>query len=80
LKDLLSSTDAAGATSQTEAGADGSTTTTVTYADGSKVTMIIPAASSTDSQQPGNKNLTEQLIKLQSQLLTPSVGGTLATA
>jgi EF hand domain-containing protein len=85
LSSLLSSTDITGATSQTANNADGSSTTTITYADGTTVTMTTPAASqgssgsnggSTDGSTGGtsdgssNSNLIEQLIRLQSQLVT----------
>jgi hypothetical protein len=73
---LLSSTDAAGATTQTAANADGSTTTTISYADGSTVAMTTPAASTNSSGTAASgesgqntNNLLEQLIQLQSQLL-----------
>ena len=46
LADLLSSKDAAGATSQTTTNDDGSATTTITYADGTTITMMSPAKSS----------------------------------
>ena len=84
LQALLSGAGADGATTQTATNADGSTTTTITYADGSKIDMTMPAAASNggqsgsgtsddSSQSTGNKssaNLLEQLIKLQSQMLT----------
>ena len=73
---LLSSTDAAGATTQTAANADGSTTTTISYADGSTVAMTPPAASTNSSGTAASgesgqntNNLLERLIQLQSQLL-----------
>jgi hypothetical protein len=84
LSDLLSSTDATGATTKTLSNADGSTTTSITYADGSTVDMTAPAASSGGSNASGgstgnNQNLLEQLIRIQSQFLTPATGQSLAT-
>lgn len=78
LAQLLSSS-AEGASSQTSSNSDGSTTTTITYADGSKVSMISAAAAfgsssgsdgsvSSNSLQPTQQSLLEQLIKLQAQL------------
>ncbi|HZL31673.1 MAG TPA: EF-hand domain-containing protein [Pseudolabrys sp.] len=73
---LISGTGADGATTQSATNADGSTTTTISYADGSKVDMTTPAASGGDASgggTSGNKstsNLLEQLIKLQSQVLS----------
>jgi hypothetical protein len=74
---------ASGATTSTTTNADGSTTTSITYADGSKVTMTTAAAqssdtssgSSTDSSTTSSStksafDLLQQLIKLQSQMLT----------
>jgi Ca2+-binding EF-hand superfamily protein len=85
--DMLSSTDATGAQTQTTDNADGSTSTTITYSDGSTVSMTTPAASSEGGQSsgtsqssgdstsnPSSNNLLEQLIKMQSQLLTASSG------
>jgi hypothetical protein len=81
LEAMLSSATASGATTQTSTNADGSTTTTISYADGSKIDMTTPAAaqasstsdssSSSGSGSSGSKsNLLEQLIKLQSQVLS----------
>jgi len=83
LSSLLSSSDITGATTQTATNPDGSTTTTISYADGTSVSMTTPAApqnnaSSNDDPNNGpggpsgssNNNLIEQLIKLQSQLVT----------
>ncbi len=85
LSSLLNSTDITGATSQTASNADGSSTTTITYADGTTVSMTTPAASqgsggsngSSTGGSPGStsdgsnsSNLIEQLIRLQSQLVT----------
>jgi len=81
LDSLLNSTDITGATTQTTTNSDGSTTTTISYADGTTVSMNTPAApqnnsSSNDgsaggsSSGAGNNNLIEELIRLQSQLLT----------
>jgi hypothetical protein len=74
---LTSATDASGATTQTSTNADGSTTTTISYADGSKIDMTTPAAASSaiasaadGSSNKGKFNLLEQLIKLQSSMLT----------
>ena len=75
---MISSATASGATTQTSTNADGSTTTTISYADGSKVDMTTPAAaqsSSTSDNSSSNSsatksNLLEQLIKLQSQMLS----------
>ena len=77
---MLSDAGAEGATTQATTNADGSTTTTITYADGTKIDMTTPAAAaatSTGDASPGtangdksSANLLEQLIKLQSQLLT----------
>ena len=85
LSSLLNSTDITGATSQTATNADGSSTTTITYADGTTVSMTTPAASQGGDGSSGNStggstggtsegsnntNLIEQLIRLQSQLVT----------
>lgn len=82
LDSLMSSTGADGATTQSSTNADGSVTTTISYADGSKVDMTTPAASSGGSDASGGNasggntgssstsNLLEQLIKLQSQVLS----------
>lgn len=76
---LLNATNADGSTTQTSTNADGSTTTSITYADGSTVDMTTPAASQNggssgggSSSMPSQNNLIEQLIKMQSQLLTQS--------
>jgi hypothetical protein len=80
---LLSSTDASGATTQTAANADGSSTTTITYADGSTVEMTTPAAANSSgtaaagASGQNSANLFEQLIQLQSQLLS-SIAPTLS--
>lgn len=77
LSSLLNSTDITGATSQTASNADGSSTTTITYADGTTVSMTTPAASQgsgnstgSSSDRSNNSKLVEQLIRLQSQLVT----------
>jgi hypothetical protein len=75
---LMSATGADGATTQSATNADGSTTTTISYADGSKIDMTSPAASSNSGTTSGSttnnstSNLLEQLIKLQSQVLSVS--------
>ncbi len=93
LSSLLSSSDITGATTQTATNADGSTTTTISYADGTSVSMTTAAApqndtsSNNDSTNSGstgssgsnnNNNLIEQLIQLQSQLVTQAAS-TLST-
>lgn len=82
LDSLMSETGADGATTQSTTNADGSTTTTISYADGSKIDMTSPAAASSGSDSSGGgtsgggttsnntSNLLEQLIKLQSQVLS----------
>ena len=86
LSSLLNSTDITGATSQTASNADGSSTTTITYADGTTVSMTTPAASQgsgnsngnstgNSSDRSNNSNLVEQLIRLQSQLVTQAASG-----
>jgi hypothetical protein len=78
LDKLLSGAGADGATAQTATNADGSTTTTISYADGSKVDMTTPSTStsggtsSNGTSNQRNANLLEQLIKWQSQMLTPA--------
>jgi hypothetical protein len=74
---LTSGTGADGATTQSTTNADGSTTTTISYADGTEIDMTMPAASSSGSGTSGgstsngrSSNLLEQLIKLQSQVLS----------
>ncbi len=75
---LLAGVGADGATTKTATNADGSTTTTITYADGSTVDMTTPAASANGGSgsttnspaNPSTSNLLEQLIKLQSQILS----------
>lgn len=83
---LLDATDITGATTQTATNSDGSTTTTISYADGTSVSMTTPAGtpnagSSGDgssgngangSANPGssNSNLIEELIRMQSQLVS----------
>lgn len=84
-----------GATTSSTSNADGSTTTTISYADGSKITLTTAAATtqgsdatsdgSADSASTGtgNKsafNLLEQLIKLQSQMLTTAASTLSAVA
>jgi hypothetical protein len=77
LSDLLS---ASGGTSQTATNADGSSTTTISYSDGSKVTMTTAASASsgngsgTQNSATGknSKNILEQLIQYQSQMLAQS--------
>jgi hypothetical protein len=54
LADLLSATNAAGATSQSATNADGSTTTTISYADGTKISMTVPATSASASSSSGS--------------------------
>ena len=70
----MSDAAASGATTQTSTNADGSTTTTISYADGSKIDMTSAAKASTDtaaaSSSSTKSNLLEQLIKLQSQVLS----------
>lgn len=72
LSQLLS---ADGANASSSSNADGTTTTTITYADGSKVSMTsAPSASHDGATGSGTtlnpqKNLLEQLIKMQSQLI-----------
>lgn len=83
LSSLLSSSDITGATTQIATNPDGSTTTTISYADGTSVSMTTPAAPQNNASSnndpnsgPGgssgssSNNLIEQLIKLQSQLVT----------
>ncbi|HET7191451.1 MAG TPA: EF-hand domain-containing protein [Pseudolabrys sp.] len=83
---LLDATDITGATTQTATNSDGSTTTTISYADGTSVSLTTPAGapnagSSGDgssgngangSANPGssNSNLIEELIRMQSQLVS----------
>jgi hypothetical protein len=78
---LLSSAGADGATTQTSTNADGSTTTTISYADGTKIDVTTPAKAASSDAAPDGKsgnaggdknsaNLLEQLIKLQSQIVT----------
>lgn len=89
------STAANGATTSTTTNADGSTTTSITYADGSKVTMTTAATaaqssdassgSSTDSSTTSSStksafSLLQQLIKLQSQMLTAATSTMSAVA
>ncbi len=84
-----------GATTSSTTNADGSTTTTISYADGSKITMTTAATaeqgsdttsgSSADSSIGGTGhksafNLLEQLIKLQSQMLTTATSTLSAVA
>ena len=83
---LLDGTDITGATTQTATNSDGSTTTTISYADGTSVSMTTPADTpnagfsadgttgdgTNGSANPGssNSNLIEELIRLQSQLVS----------
>jgi hypothetical protein len=79
---LLSGASAAGATTKSITNADGSTTTTISYADGTSIDMTVAAQSKSGDGASGNgsnggsnqasSNLLEQLIKLQSQMLTAS--------
>ncbi len=84
LSQLISGASADGATTQSATNADGSTTTTITYADGTTIDMTSPAAPSDDQKSgngtdndssnsagnPSSANLLQELIKLQSQMLT----------
>jgi hypothetical protein len=81
LSALLNASGADGAQTQTATNSDGSATTTVTYADGSTVTMTTPAAQAAgDTSGDGtngqtadganSKNLIQQLIRLQAQLVS----------
>jgi hypothetical protein len=86
LSALLNSADITGASTQTATNSDGSTTTTISYADGTSVSMTTPAATQNSSSSnsgssndgtanngssgPGNNNLIEELIRMQSQLVT----------
>jgi hypothetical protein len=83
LSSLLNSSDITGATTQTATNPDGSTTTTISYADGTSVSTTTSATSpnnvssnndpnsgSGGPSSSSNDNLIEQLIKLQSQLVT----------
>lgn len=81
LAQLMAATQGASSTSTT--GQDGSTSTTITFADGSTVTMNVPATSSTgqsvsgaDATSNSSRNLLEQLIRLQSQLISQTAGTT----
>jgi EF hand domain-containing protein len=83
---LLDATDITGATTQTATNADGSTTTTISYADGTSVSMTTPAgtpnagssgdgstgdgANGSGNSGSSNSNLIEELIRLQSQLMS----------
>lgn len=72
---LLSGAGADGATTQSATNADGSTSTTITYADGTTVNMTSPAApanggTSSSATGKSSANLLEELVKLQSQLLS----------
>jgi len=77
---LLSGASAAGATTKSITNADGSTTTTISYADGTSIDMTVAAQSKSGDGASGNgsnggsnqasSNLLEQLIRLQSQMLT----------
>jgi hypothetical protein len=63
---------------------DGSGTTTIKYADGTKINMTTPASSTaggtsgSGTSNPSTTNLLEQLIQLQSQILTAATS-TLST-
>jgi|NGEPerStandDraft_6_1074524.scaffolds.fasta_scaffold48657_2 hypothetical protein len=84
LGQLLSGAGADGATTQSATNADGSTTTTITYADGTKIDMTSPATASNSGQSSNvtgssssnsaagqnNADLLQEMIKLQSQILT----------
>jgi hypothetical protein len=84
LDQLLSGAGADGATTQSATNSDGSTTTTITYADGTTIDMTTPAtasdggksgngtdnSSSNSAISQGSANLLQELIKLQSQMLT----------
>lgn len=80
LDTLLSSAGADGATTKTATNSDGSTSTTISYVDGTTIDMTTPApstnggtssaATSNGTGTQSNANLLEQLIQLQSQLLT----------
>jgi hypothetical protein len=86
LSALLNSADITGASTQTATNSDGSTTTTISYADGTSVSMTTPPATQNSSSSnsgssndgtanngssgPGNNNLIEELIRMQSQLVT----------
>jgi hypothetical protein len=91
LSSLLNSTDITGATTQTATNSDGSSTTTITYADGTTVSMTTPVTSQgSDSSNggsaggtssgPGNSNLIEELIRMQSQLVTQAASVLSTTA
>ena len=91
LSSLLNSTDITGATSQTATNSDGSSTTTITYADGTTVSMTTPATSQGSessnggsaggaSSGTGNSNLIEELIRMQSQLVTQAASALSTTA
>ena len=83
---LLDGTDISGATTQTATNSDGSTTTTISYADGTSVSMTTPAgtpnagtsgdgttgdgANGSGNAGSSNSNLIEELIRLQSQLVS----------
>ncbi len=93
---LLSGAGADGATTQSTTNADGSTTTTITYADGTTIDMSTPAAPSNGTASSGNTangtsgaatngnqgnaNLLQQLIQLQSQLLSTAASTLSAVA
>jgi hypothetical protein len=95
LADLLSATNAAGATSQSATNADGSTTTTISYADGTKISMTVPATSTSasssngsDSQSSDNGgssssgsggNVLEQLIRMQAEMIAQFASATTTT-
>jgi hypothetical protein len=92
--DALLTSGTQGATVDSTSNADGSSTTTISYADGSKVALTTPAGagdsggdSTSDSgsggSNPGNTNyssLLEQLIRLQSQVLSASASQSLTSS
>ena len=80
LQDLLSGTDATGATTSTVTAPDGSTTTTIKYADGSSISTTSAAsnANATVADSSTRSNALEQLIRQQAQVIA-SVAGNLAT-
>jgi hypothetical protein len=90
LSSLLNSSDITGATTQTATNSDGSTTTTISYADGTSISMTSPASTdgsnqssssdggSSNGSSNSNNNLIEELIRLQSQLVTQA-SSTLST-
>src|ERR1019366_2528756 len=79
-----STSDADATFAKLDANGDGSTTTTITYADGTKIDMTSPATASNSGQSSNvtgssssnsaagqnNADLLQEMIKLQSQILT----------